>query len=72
MRVVLWTFALFTALSAHAADVQSAAAVQRPAASGSEASRTETPDEVIVRGKRLAEFRVEVELARVQRLQRDQ
>ena len=51
---MLWTFALLIALSASAARAQSTAAVPR----------AETPEEIIVRGKRLAEFRVEVQLAR--------
>jgi hypothetical protein len=55
VRVVLWTFALFTALSTHAAHVQDTTAVQ---------SRAETPEEIVVRGKRLAAFRLEVQLAR--------
>lgn len=55
MRVVLWIFALLTTLGADAAHAQDTAAVQ---------SRTETPEELVVRGKRLADFRVEVDLAR--------
>jgi hypothetical protein len=55
MRVVLWILALLPALGAAAAHVQEAPVVQ---------SRTETPEEIVVRGKRLAEFRVEVQLAR--------
>jgi hypothetical protein len=65
VRVVLWTFALLTTLSADPARTQKAAAAQNPAATGgSDARRTEAPEEIIVRGKRLAAFRVEVELAR--------
>jgi hypothetical protein len=55
VRVVLWTFALLTALGADAAHAQDTAAVQ---------SRTEAPDEVIVRGRRLTELRFEVQRAR--------
>jgi hypothetical protein len=55
VRVVLWTSVLLTALHAHASHLQDAAAVQ---------SRAETPEEIVVRGKRLAEFRVEVEEVR--------
>jgi hypothetical protein len=54
MRVVIWTFALFTALGAGVAYAQGFPAQQS----------AEAPEEVIVRGKRLAEFRVEVQLAR--------
>jgi len=55
MRVMRWIFALLTALSAEAASAQNAAAEPRS---------TESPEEIIVRGKRLAGFRVEVDLAR--------
>lgn len=54
MRVVLWTAASFMALSANTAHVQSAA----PAPS------RETPEEIIVRGQRLAELRYEVQETR--------
>jgi hypothetical protein len=50
VRVVLWIFISLLAGSANAARAQNSA---------------QTSDEVIVRGKRLSEFRVEVELARV-------
>jgi hypothetical protein len=54
MRVVLWAFASLAVLSAEAAYAQSDATPPR----------TESPEEIVVRGKRLAEFRVEVQLAR--------
>jgi hypothetical protein len=59
VRVVLWTVVSLTALCASAAHAQSPAATGGP-----DARRTETPEEIIVRGKRLADFRVEVDLAR--------
>jgi hypothetical protein len=54
MRVALWIFLALTALSAEGASAQSA----------DEVPRSELPEEIVVRGRRLAEFRVEVELAR--------
>jgi hypothetical protein len=62
MRVVLWTLVSLTALTAAEACAQNAAAAT-PAAVG--ARPTETSDEIIVRGRRLADFRVEVEKARI-------
>jgi hypothetical protein len=55
LRVVLWIFVSLTAFSANAAHAQDSAAVQPPA---------QAQEEIVVRGKRLADFRVEVELAR--------
>ena len=56
MRVVLSIFAALATLSAHAADAQDAATTE---------SATEAPEEVVVRGKRLVDFRVAVETARM-------
>jgi hypothetical protein len=56
MRVVLSIIPLLTALGANVTLAQDTATLQ---------SRTETPEEIVVRGTRLADFRVEVERARV-------
>jgi hypothetical protein len=56
VRVVLWIFVSLTALNANAADAQDSAAARGP---------EQAPEEIVVRGKRISEFRVEVELARV-------
>lgn len=63
MRIVTW-FALSCAVSYGAYALESnASAVQQ---SASQAARQETPDEVIVRGRRLAEFRQDVQDKREQ------
>jgi hypothetical protein len=59
MRVVLWILPVLTALSASAAHAQS------PGATPSDAQRAEAPEEIVVRGRRLEEFRLEVEKLRV-------
>jgi hypothetical protein len=63
MRVVLWTLPVLAALSTSAAHAQNAAGA--PAAGQADARRAETPEEIVVRGRRLEDLRFEVEKARV-------
>jgi hypothetical protein len=59
MRVVLWMLLVLAALSMRATHAQGAGATP------SDAQRSEAPEEIVVRGRRLEEFRLEVEKLRV-------
>jgi hypothetical protein len=69
MRVVLWILPVLTSLSGGAAHPQSAGAT--PSSQGSAAAvvddrrSADAPEEIVVRGRRLEEFRLEVEKLRV-------
>jgi hypothetical protein len=69
VRVVLCTLPVLTALSTSLACAQSAATPTRPeyptAIGGTDARSLEAPEEIVVRGRRLEEFRLEVEKLRV-------
>jgi hypothetical protein len=65
MRSVLSVLALLAALSVDAAHAQSAATASSGGEGSAASGGSESTEEIVVRGRRLADFRVELEKARV-------